>query len=142
MKWRNAEQSDYGYILTYLTRDWVACSRNDMRSKKQLEKIIPDILSSSSVKILTFKDKPEFILGFFIVRKVTDECVILWAAHVRKRYRRQGLFSGFIEKLKKTGVKKVIVLLDLKDTSKALGLLSNNFEVIDKRGSWVDEDEI
>lgn len=131
--YRDIESNDVRFIKSSILRSWKDNPRNRGLSADKFLDIIDNLLATSEVKVICSDEDFDCIYGFAIFKRVSSDTVVLHAVLIKKIFQRLGMFSNFVDILKKNGVKNVIITLNLKNTSNVIPYLARNFKLDDRR---------
>lgn len=129
--YRVADQDDRNYITKTLTMCWVGSKKNEPRSMETLKQKVEELFTGSrpaTIIINCDDDDPNFIKGFMVYHQVAPKKAIVHAIFVRPHFRRQGLATLFLAKLKRAGTESVCFTLDLADDGVFMPIVNSMFD--------------
>jgi hypothetical protein len=144
--YRQATAEDRNYITKTLTMVWASSKKNEQRSKATLEKKIEELFTGNekfgpaTIVINCEEDDPKHIKGFIVYHQINPKQCIIHALFTRPHYRRNGMASLFLLRLRKVGIESVCFTLDLCDDGLFMPVVNSMFQTtVSVRHLWAND---
>jgi predicted nucleic-acid-binding protein len=131
--YRDVETNDIRFIKTSMLRSMLDNPHNKAISKESMVEVIDKLIETSEIKIICSDEDFDAIFGYAIYRRIAKDCLVLHGFLVKKQYQKLGLFGDFLDKVKHNGVNRLVITLNLKNTSSVIPYLAKKFKLEDAR---------
>ncbi len=136
-KIRNYVPDDRPYIARSIGNSWLRSKKNKDRSIAALNKKIDFFLEACVVKVVCLAEDDHTIAAFLVVQPV-DEVAIIHALFVRGYFRRMGIATELLTRLRKN-FSVTVQSMNYCDDDKLLKTAEKLFDaVLDKSHMWTE----